>query len=324
MQNQFMAAGLAVLLFSSLAGVAARGQALPPIPPDRLALIGERVEALTILGGAYGVGGGAYTFRGGNSPDVSVTKLGGSGDVGPRQPLGLGDMTWNLSLGGNIGWISADAVIQQSVLAGNELGASTFGVEFGGGPRFWFNDHLSLAATISGMYGHVENTYTAKTPAGQQYEAAMIQAGWVNWKLDTWSVVPGADLQYVFMWGRTEWDINSTFTYFHTESFSSTSPVISVGGDSQTWVNKLDVDVPLGLEVFNHELHTGGFFSRTDMFGNLRTGLNSEYFYTINGRLVLDFLGRLWKVRWIGIGGSYFWGDKFDGWSLGLDMRFRF
>jgi hypothetical protein len=80
---------------------------------------------------------GAYTFKGGvDSPNLSVTKLGGSGDVGPRHPLGIGDMTWNLSLGGNIGHISADATIKEGILEGNELSASTFGIEFGAGRAF--------------------------------------------------------------------------------------------------------------------------------------------------------------------------------------------
>ena len=121
------------MLLMSLAAMAALGQSLPPVSPDRLTLVGERVEAFTVLGGAYGVSGGAYTFRGGDSPSLSVTKLGGSGDLGPRNPLGIGDIKWNLSLGGNIGQISAAATIKDGVLAGKELSASTFGIEFGGG-----------------------------------------------------------------------------------------------------------------------------------------------------------------------------------------------
>jgi len=30
------------------------------------------------------------------------------------------------------------------------------------------------------------------------------------------------------------------------------------------------------------------------------------------------------KLRWIGLGHSYFWGDHFSGWSEGLDMQFQF
>jgi hypothetical protein len=89
-------------------------------------------------------------------------------------------------------------------------------------------------------------------------------------------------------------------------------------------VNKLDVDVPLGLKILGRELHTGGFVSRTEVFGDAAHGLNTDYAYTANGRLVFDFLGKLWKLKWFGLGASYFWGHDLGGWSAGVDMRFQF
>jgi len=47
--------------------------------------------------------------------------------------------------------------------------------------------------------------------------------------------------------------------------------------------NKLDVGVPLGWKLFDQELHTGGFFSRTELFGNAAEGLNENHIYTVNG-----------------------------------------
>ena len=44
----------------------------------------------------------------------------------------------------------------------------------------------------------------------------------------------------------------------------------------------------------------------------------------VAGRFVLDFLGKLWKVRWLGLGASYFWGHEFSGWSAGVDVRLQF
>jgi len=82
--------------------------------------------------------------------------------------------------------------------------------------------------------------------------------------------------------------------------------------------------VPLGWKLFDRELHTGGFFSRTELFGNAAEGLNENHIYTVNGRFVMDLLGKVWKVRWLGLGASYFFGDHFDGWSAGLDLRFQF
>jgi len=39
---------------------------------------------------------------------------------------------------------------------------------------------------------------------------------------------------------------------------------------------------------------------------------------------VVDLLGVLWKVEWIGIGGSYFWAGNLSGWSVGVDIRLKF
>jgi len=76
--------------------------------------------------------------------------------------------------------------------------------------------------------------------------------------------------------------------------------------------------------MFGYEIHTGGFVSRTELFGGAALGLNTDYVYRANGRMVLDFLGKLWKVKWLGLGVSYFWGHDVEGWSAGLDMRFKF
>jgi hypothetical protein len=38
----------------------------------------------------------------------------------------------------------------------------------------------------------------------------------------------------------------------------------------------------------------------------------------------MDLLDKVWKVRWLGLGCSYFRGDHFSGWSAGADLRFEF
>ena len=39
---------------------------------------------------------------------------------------------------------------------------------------------------------------------------------------------------------------------------------------------------------------------------------------------MVDLLGALWKVEWLVIGGSYFWGESFSGWTVGADVRLKF
>ena len=299
----------------------------PILPPDALGqfqqVVGNRIEAVSILGGDYAAAGGVYSFRGGSMADLSITKIGGSGLVASPKPLGLGNLQWAPVLQGNLGMVSVENRFKTGYLEGNQMNYDTLAIEAGGGVAIFLTDNLSLTPTLSGIYGRVENRFSPHNPTGD-FVKSMGSGTLVDWTMDTWSVVPALELDYQWTWGRTVFDFSSGYDFFHTESFESSSPIMDVKGNSSTWENKLDVDVPLGLKVFSRELHTGGFFSRTEVFGNAAQGLNTGYVYTANGRLVLDFLGKLWKVRWLGVGASYFWGQNFNGWSAGVELRLKF
>jgi hypothetical protein len=305
-------------------GLLAANSAHAQLTPDLINQIkntaGNRVEAAVILGGDYGLNGGSYST--GNNADFTISKFGGMGDVGDPKPLGNTGIGWQPRLQGSMGTLEARRQFTSSTPAlysdVNEY--DTFAIQFGGGARFWFTDKLSLAPTIMGMYGHTENSYTAHSYTGQQ----AVQAGLVNWNTDTWTVRPATELSYILTWKRVIITLSSAGTYFHTESFNESTPLISIGGDSEVWCNKVDVDVPLGWQIGNHELRTGGYFSRSEFYGNLRNGLNTDYMYEVHGRVVLDFLGQLWKVQWLGVGVSYLWGEHITGVSFGADVAFRF
>jgi hypothetical protein len=290
--------------------------------------IGNRVEAATILGGDYGVGGGAYSSgSGGDNANISITKFGGSGDIGAPQPLGDLGIGWQPRLQGNMGYLTAENHYKSSsILHGDKSENKTFAIQFGGGARFWFDDHFSIAPTFMGMYGHSENHYTAKSAfalaPGNLAEAK--QLGLIDWTADTWTIRPAVDFQYKYTWHRTIFTLSSDPTYFYTDTFSSSTSSLNISGNSETWENRIDVDVPLHVELFGHELRSGGFFSRTELYDGIRDGLKSDYIYEGHGRVVLDFLGELWKVQWIGIGVSHYWGENFTGWSVGADVAFRF
>ena len=289
--------------------------------------VGSRVEAATILGGDYGLNGGSFTSddsKNGNV-DISISKFGGMGDIYPIRPIGNLGIGWQPQLQGSMGYLTAKKDFNsQTVLKGDSSENKTFAIQFGGGARFWFNDQFSIAPTFMGMYGHTENDYTARSTFGMDNEAAAKQLGLIDWNVDTWTVRPAVDLQYQYTWHRVIFTLSSDPTYYYTESFQSSSPNVDVSGNSESWANKLDVDIPLGVELFGHELRTGGYFSRTELFDGLKDGLNTDFINEAHGRLVLDFLDQLWKVQWIGIGGSYMWSDNFNGWSIGADVAFRF
>jgi len=316
---------LALPALLSVRQALALGQpALPPAAVDQFNhTIGRRVEALTILGGDHGVVGGIYSFRGGNLADLAVTKIGGGGDVAAAEPLGQSGLKWAPVVEGNVGHINAENEFASGYLQGNRTEYDVLAGQLGGGARFYFNEHLSLAPTISAIYGHTENEFKSRNAVGDAVKV-VASGTYVDWDLGTWSVVPTLDGKYEWLWGRAQLEFSSRYSFFHTESFSASSPVIDLSGDSHTWENKLDADVPLGLTLFGRELRTGGFFARTELFGNIADGVNEDHVYTANGRLVLDFVGKVWKVRWLGLGYSYLWGAHFSGWSAGLDLQFEF
>lgn len=303
------------------------GFAQPAVPPEAIEqfqhVIGNRVEAVTILGGDYGAAGGIYTFRGGEVANLSIAKVGGGGIVADPRALGESGIKWAPVVQGNIGQVSAVNQFRNGYLQGNKSAYDVFALQVGGGARLFFNDHLSLAPAISGIYGHTENEFHALNAVGNAVKAAATGT-FVDWNLDTWSVAPSLDFRYEWLWGRTAFEFSSRYNYFYTESFESSSPAVSVSGSSHTWENKMDVDVPLGWKLFGRELHTGGFLARTELFGGAAEGLNETHIYTVNGRFVMDLLEKLWKVRWLGVGASYFFGDHMAGWSAGVDVNFQF
>ena len=320
---------MAVVVAGVLPG-GARCQITPAQASQLRNAVGDRVEALTILGGDYGVAAANFRSTGkfsfGESADatVAVTKLGGSGDIGDPQPLGSLAIGWQPRIQGNMGWLDGTQHLHSDLVEGDITELKTYGIEFGGGARFWVNDRLSFAPTLTGLYGHTSETYTANSAFMRANLEAARQMGLIDWNVDTWTAITGVETLYVMMLDRTIVTLSSLPVYYHTESFKSSSAQLKVNGDSGSWANMIDVDIPLGVELYGHELRSGGYYRWIGFYGDLRDGLHESHLNEIHGRVVLDFLNQLWKVQWIGVGASYLWGPNITGWSAGLDVVFRF
>jgi hypothetical protein len=289
-------------------------------------VVGSRVELAIILGGESSAEGGAYKTKL-NDVDFSIFKLGGRGDIGDTRPLGKTGLHWNPVLGGTFASIDAtNKFAANALLVGNEAKYSSTIVNLSGGARWHFIKGLSLGTLLGGTYGHVENSFSANTPLGDLVKSNPATARQVvDWNVHTWTFQPTADLRYQFAVRNTLLELISSYTYFHTEQFSSSSEVVNVDGNSHYWQNKIDIDIPLPLFLWNSQLRTGGNFSRSDLFGEVKNALPDDYFYTLHGRLVADVLGKeyWWKVKYIGLGGSYVWSDSLSGWSVGVDVTFK-
>jgi hypothetical protein len=321
-------------LFSilGLAPNLASSQVRPQQLDDLRNSIGTRVEALTILGGDFGLSDGSLKSTGSGmfrrseytDTQLDITKIGGAGDIGDPEPLGDLGVGWQPRLQGNMGYLESTNRIHGAPLEGDTSTFRDFTIQFGGGARFWLTESFSLAPTIMGMYGHTSNIYTATSAFMRRNLASITKLGLVDWRVETWTLRPALNLQYVLRWERLIITLSSDPTYFHTESFKSSNAAVQVNGDSGSLANKVDIDIPLRVELYGHELRTGGYFSRTELYGDVKEGLAVQHINEVHGRLVLDYLNQFWKVQWIGIGGSYIWGTNIRGWTFGADVAFRF
>ena len=309
---------------------AARAQISPAQETLIQNAIGARVEAMTILGGDFGLSDGTFHSSGarrqgeGADVDTSVTKIGGDGEVGDPVPLGDLDVGWQPRLQGNMGYLESDNHPRTSLLAGDGSELRTFAIEFGGGARFWTSRSLSFAPTVMILYGRTNDSYSAQSAFGRQDLPLLRQLGIVDWSVDSWSIRPALNAQYVIAIDRALITLSSDLTGFYTHGFARSNVNVRVGGESGFVTNKIDVDIPLGVELHGHELRSGGYVSRTELFGDLRKGLDVQHLNELHGRIVLDFLHQLWKVQWLGVGASYIWGTNISGWTVGADVAFRF
>ena len=318
---------LRVIALGCALGMTAATAYAQGVPPEAIQqfqdVIGNRVEAVTIVGGDFGAAGGIYTFRGGTLATLTITKLGGGGSVTAAKPLGESGLKWAPLLLGNLGQISTTNEFTDGYLQGNEMQYDVLAAQLGGGIRLYLTEHASAEASLSGIYGRVVNAFHPHNAVGDAVEGPA-SGTFVDWELDTWTIAPMVSGRYEWTWGRALVGAQSRYTFFRTNTVASSSVVVDVAGTSQTWDNRLDLDVPLGAHVLGRRLHTGGFFSRTELIGGIADGLNEDHVYTLNGRLVLDYVGALWLVRWIGLGVSWLRGDHVDGWTGGLDIALEF
>lgn len=315
----------ASLLLTALLPASALAQISPAQVTSVLNVTGARVDALTILGADFGLSdGNFYSTRSPGRLDLGVTKLGGDGDIGDPSPLGDLGIGWQPRLQGSMGYIQSTNHLANPMLAGDTNEIDTSAIEFGGGARLWTTEHLSFAPTMMVLYGRTSDELTTGSALTQQDLPELKRLGLVDWSIATLSLRPALNVQYILTLDRVRITVSSDAAAFLTRSLSGAGVRINVAGDSGFLTDKIDVDIPLGIELDGHELRTGGYLSRTELFGELRDGLDVPHLNEVHGRIVLDFLNQFWKVQWLGLGASYLWGPNIGGWTWGADVAFRF
>ena len=321
--NGCVLAGIFSLLLSMVADTA-RAQSIAPSPDVVQQLntaVGQRVEATAVFGtqNIASRAGLGWTL---NDADGSIYKIPWDFELWEPGPLGETGMNWTMVLNGGVGYGRFVNKFQKNVLAGNESDFNSLALGVGVGPRLYFGDTGFSVLTAFGLvYAYTKNDFHAHNALG---DSIVADGRYVNWTAQTISVEPSIGLQYKKAFGRWTPKVNSDFAYFNTQPIYRSTDALSFTSHSMIWANKFDLDYLTPWNVWDCPMHFGGDIGRTDLFQGLRGALGTDHFYQTDGRLTFDVLGRIWKVKSVGISGGYFWCETFSGYSIGLEGSVSF
>jgi hypothetical protein len=302
-------------------GLTASAQ-LPPGALEQLdTAIGQRVEATAVLG-TQSIASRAGLGWSLNGADGSIFKIPWETELQDPRSLGDSGLLWTPVFMGGLGYGSFVNHFNNDTLAGNESDFSTVALSLGLGPRLYLGDSgFSVLPAFSLLYAYTENDFVANNALGQ----AIVDDGrYVNWTVQTISLVPSFELRYQKTFGRWTPKFTSAFAYYNTQPLSRSTDALSFRSDSKVWANKFDLDYLTAWQLFDCPVHLGGDIGRTDLYQGLKGALGTDHYYETDGRVTFDVLGKIWKVKSVGLSGGYFWCGTFSGYSIGLEGSMTF
>jgi hypothetical protein len=251
--------------------------------------IGQRVEATAVLG-TQSIASRAGLGWSLNGADGSIYKIPWQFELRDPVPLGNNGVRWTPVIDGGLGYGWFVNHFNNHTLAGNESNFRTLALALGVGPRFYFGDSgFSVLPAFGLLYAYTDNDFDANNALGRQIVA---DGRYVNWNVQTISLVPSFELQYKKTFGRWTPKFTSAFAYFNTQPVSRSTDALSFRSDSKVWANKFDLDYLTAWKVLDCPVHFSGDVGRTDLYQGLQGALGTDHFYETDGRMTLDVLGR--------------------------------
>lgn len=309
------------LLFFLLIGTNVFAQFPPGTVQQLDSAIGERVEATAVLG-TQNIASRAGLGWKLNDADGTIFKIPWKFEYWDPQPMGDSGLLWTPVFEGGAGFGQFINNFDNNVLAGNESDFNTVALSMGTGPRIFFWDSgFSVLPAFDLLYAYTQNNFSAHTPLGQE---VVDDGRYVNWTVHTISLVPSFEVQYKKVFGRWTPTLSSDFAYFDTGPIHRSTTALSFQSDSMAWGNRFDLDYLTAIKLFQCPMHVGADIVRTDVYEGLRSALGTDFYYETDGRVTFDLLGKIWKVKYVGLSAGYYWCPSFTGYSIGLEGSLSF
>lgn len=284
--------------------------------------VGQIASTIAILDTQGAVSSGVFGWHA-NEAEADISNMPWQMELFDPKPLGDSGLEWAPVFQGGIGYGEFTNRFRHSDLKGNESIYKTWGLSLGGGPRFYVGHGFSVLPAFELMGAYTKNHFRAINPYGKMVAEAAENYR-LKWDVYTLTYIPSFELRYCKTFGRWTPEITSVAVYYHTIPVKRSTKQLDFKTDSVAWTNKLDLDYRTDWKIVDCPVHFGVVTSRTELYQDLETALNSDYYYYFGGRITLKLLGKFWFLEDVGFSGGYFLGKDFDGYSYGVEGNLKF
>ena len=204
-------------------------------------------------------------------------------------------------------------------LDGDRNDYDSFIASIGGGTKFRFGDRLSISPGMGFVFAHTDNDYDPHSRLGKEILRELDETA-VNWDANSISYVPNIAGAYEWSTGPVDFIIESRYSYYATRILDGGRDTDGISTDSQVLSARIAGEFPLGISVAGVPLRSELAYGRVQMFGDINDTLRTDYYNIVGAKILTRKTDRIPILEYIGVEGRYFWGDEFDGWSLGLTL----
>jgi hypothetical protein len=320
---------LQTVLFGLLLVVAdAQGVVAQPLPtsgltPDAIryinGVINESVNANTLFASQDAISTGRFSQRRSGDPDkgYATFRLPGAARFGQESD------TLRPFVQGNGALLRVTSGLSPGDGIGDDDFASTELFAFSAGAGFYYRvtESFTVAPSYSLTYSHIRNSYDFNNPYSQQY-LAPADSEFFNWDMDLFTYAPALKTYYEKAVGAVVLNYHLGYTYLFNDTIATSSSLIDISSSTGLLTNRAQVTVPLGLAPAGAPLSIRPMFQWNNISGHAVAGLGLRDLFEMGADIIADVTSVEGLVSAITVGASYVAGRDFEGYHLGIGLKF--
>lgn len=282
-------------------------------------VINESVNANTLFASQDAISTGRFTQRRQGEPDKGYTAIRLPGEV----RFGEESDVVRPFINGNGALLRVTSGLAPVEGGGKDDFASTSLFAFSGGAGVYYkvSDFFSVAPSFSLSYSHLNNSYDFNNPYSQQV-LAQADSEFFNWDMDLFTYAPALKTYYEQAIGEQTFQYYLGYTYLFNDTIATNSSLIDISSSTGLLTNRARINVPLGVSFADAPLSLRPMFQWNNISGHAVAGLGLRDLFEMGADMVADLEALKGFISTITLGASYVAGRDFEGYHLGVGLKF--